>query len=148
MHVLCWQAPCVWPPVRALTETGGGSGGLASERPALLGPSVFLENQAVERFEKDLHSTGGNARVGGIQGSSAEQCVRARVRVRVRVRVHVCVFMHARVHMHVCCTRVHVRVCMCTFVVCTCVGACVFMRVRVVCTYTCACVCTRACVCL
>ena len=146
MHVLCWQAPCVWPPVRALTETGGGSGGLASERPALLGPSVFLENQAVERFEKDLHSTGGNARVGGIQGSSAEQCVRARV--RVRVRVHVCVFMHARVHMHVCCTRVHVRVCMCTFVVCTCVGACVFMRVRVVCTYTCACVCTRACVCL
>ena len=146
MHVLCWQAPCVWPPVRALTETGGGSGGLASERPALLGPSVFLENQAVERFEKDLHSTGGNARVGGIQGSSAEQCVR--VRVRVRVRVHVCVFMHARVHMHVCCTRVHVRVCMCTFVVCTCVGACVFMRVRVVCTYTCACVCTRACVCL
>ena len=146
MHVLCWQAPCVWPPVRALTETGGGSGGLASERPALLGPSVFLENQAVERFEKDLHSTGGNARVGGIQGSSAEQCVR--VRVRVRVRVHVCVFMHARVHMHVCCTRVHVRVCMCTFVVCTCVGACVFMRVHVVCTYTCACVCTRACVCL
>ena len=64
----------MWPPLRALTETGGGSGGLVSGRPALLGPSVFLENQAVERFEKDLHSTGGSARVGGIRGSSAGQC--------------------------------------------------------------------------
>ena len=43
-----------------------------------MGPSVFLENQAVERFEKDLHSTGGSARWAAF-GAALLGSVRVRV---------------------------------------------------------------------
>ena len=124
------------PPVcgvlSGLTGTGGGSGGLARERPVILGPSVFLENRGAQRFEKDLHSTGATQEWAAFGGSSAEQCA--------CTCVHMCSCM---------CLCVHV--CACTWEcvhVCSCACLCVYM-----CVHICECVhlhvwaCVHLCVC-
>lgn len=163
----------MWCPLRGLTGTGSGSGGLARERPVILGPSVFLENQGVQRFEKDLHSTGATQEWAAFRGSSAEQCACARtcVFMYVSLRVHTCTCMWECIHMCSCaclCVYMCVHICECVHLhvwacvhLCVCVWACMgggmcsvylcmCMRDLVcVCSiYICACVHALVCVCL